>query len=184
MRGVLRHPDGCINDRPGIIVQMSHGNDHGSSSGDTWIFGLEEIPAVNRGDDGAVQPVAPAFGRAVIRVPEGTPEELRCAAEEIVAQCGADWVVASVLLQWLRLEAGDAQQAGVESCCLERVSDDQIRLHANYRQWEDLVVPISDVRRMLIDMMQFLLTEAHRPLPAWRVRQLGERDRKQIRNAE
>ena len=98
--------------------------------------------------------------------------------------CELDWEVASVLLQWLRIEAGDAQQVGVESCQLERVSDDQIRLHANYRQWEDLVVPLSDVRRMLTDMMQFLLTEAHRPLPAWRIRRLGERDWKQKRNAE
>jgi hypothetical protein len=171
-----RHRGGFTRDRPGIIVQMSHPNDHGSSSGDAWIFGLEEIPAVDTGEDGPVQSVSPAFGRAVIRVPEGTSEELRWAAEEIVAQCGRDWVVASVLLQWVRIEAGEAQQVGVESCRLERVSDDQVRLHANYRQWEDLVVPISDVRRMLIDMTQFLLTEADRPLPTWRIRRLGEPD--------
>lgn len=64
----------------------------------------------------------------------------------------------------------------MESCSLERVSHDQIRLHANYRQWEDLAVPISDVRRMLIDMMQFLLTETYHPLPAWRIRRLGEQN--------
>lgn len=184
MRRMLRHPGVCTRDRPGIIVQMSHANDHGSSPGDAWIFGLEEIPAVGKGQDGTVQPVAPALGKTVIRVPEGTPEVLWWAAEEIVAQCGQDWKVASVLLQWLRIEAGEAQQVGVESCRLERVSDDQIRLHANYRQWEDLAVPLSDVRRMLIDMMQFLLAEAHRPLPAWRIRRLGERDWKLNRNAE
>ncbi|MGW4822459.1 hypothetical protein ACWEP4_26565 [Streptomyces sp. NPDC004227] len=64
---------------------MSHVNDHGSSSKGRWVFGLEEIPASDTGDDGTVHQVA----------------------------------------------------------------------------------PVSAVRRMLIDMMHFLVTEAHHPLPAW-----------------
>ncbi|MEU3616371.1 hypothetical protein ABZ725_29225 [Streptomyces sp. NPDC006872] len=163
---------------------MSHVNNAESSSGGFWVFGLEEIPAAGRGSDGTVQQVAPAFGMALIRAPKDTPQALRWAAEEVVAQCGPDWAVSSVLLQWLRIEAGDELRLGVESCLLERVSDDQIRLHANYGQWDDLVVPVSAVRRMLIDMMHFLVTEAHHPLPAWRIRRLGERDWSRRRNAE
>ncbi|WP_037653623.1 hypothetical protein, partial [Streptomyces exfoliatus] len=95
-----------------------------------------------------------------------------------------DRVVSSVLLQWLRIEAGDELRLGVESCLLERISDDQVRLHAHYNQWDDLVVPLSAVRRMLIDVMHFLLTEAHHPLPAWRIRRLGKRDWSRRRDAE
>ncbi|MFE2538548.1 hypothetical protein [Actinacidiphila glaucinigra] len=151
---------------------------------ETWVFGLEEIPAVDRGEDGAVHPAAPTFARTVIRAPDGTPQALHWAAEEIVAQCAPGWAVSAVLLQWLRVEAGDEARLGVESCFLERLSEDGVRLHANYRQWQDLVVPVPDVRHMLIDMMDFLMTEAHRPLPAWRVRRLGERDREQRRDHE
>jgi len=87
-------------------------------------------------------------------------------------------------LQWLRIEAGEASQLGVESCRLERISDNQIRLRANYNQWEERVVPLSDVRSMLIDMMHFLTREARHPLPSWRIRRLGERDWKQKRIIE
>ncbi|MFF7215195.1 hypothetical protein ACFZAU_32425 [Streptomyces sp. NPDC008238] len=90
--------------------------------------------------------------------------------------------MSSVLLQWLRIEAGEELRLGVESCRLERVSEDQVRLHAHYKQWEDLVVPLADVRRMLIDMMTFLHTEARHPLPSWRIRRLGERDWTRKRN--
>ncbi|MDG9727750.1 hypothetical protein [Streptomyces sp. DH41] len=161
---------------------MSHVNNAASSSESAWIFGLEEIPAVDVSEDGTMHP--PVFGRALIRAPEGTPQALRWAAEEFVDQCGPDWAVSSVLLQWLRIEAGDELLLGVESCALERVSDDQIRLHANYNQWDDLVVPISAVRRMLADMAHFIVTEARHPLPAWRIRRLGERDWRRRRDAE
>lgn len=177
-------PVAARRDGPGIVVQMSHVNNTESSSGGAWVFGLEEISASDSGSDGMVHQVAPVFGRALIRAPKDTPQALRWAAEEIVAQCGPDWAVSSVLLQWLRIEAGDELRLGVESCLLERVSDERIRLHANYDQWDDLVVPISAVRRMLIDMMHFLVTEAHHPLPAWRIRRLGERDWSGRRNAE
>ncbi|MFG2814139.1 hypothetical protein [Streptomyces sp. NPDC048410] len=109
---------------------------------------------------------------------------MRWAAEEVVDQCGPGWAVSSLLLQWLRIESGDELRLGVESCVLERVSDDQIRLHAHYGQWDDLVVPVPAVRRMLIDMAHFLITEAHHPLPAWRIRRLGERDGSARRSAE
>ena len=140
----------------GIVVQMIPVNNPASASEGAWVFGLEEIPAFDKGEDGAIHQVAPAFGLTVIRAPEDTPQTLRWAAEEFVAQCGADWAVSSVLTQWLRIEAGDELQLGVESCLLERVSDDQIRLHAYYGQWDDLLVPISSVRRMLIDMAHFI----------------------------
>jgi hypothetical protein len=161
---------------------MSGVNDQRSPNG--WVFGLEELPAADKAEDGTVHRVAPAFGRTVIKAPEGTPQALQWAAEEIVDQCGPDWMVPEVLLQWLRVEAGDDQQLGVESCQLERISDNQIRLHSHYKQWEDLVVPISDVRRMLIDMMHFLMREARHPLPACRIRRLAERDWKRKRTAE
>ncbi|MEV4880077.1 hypothetical protein [Streptomyces cyaneofuscatus] len=47
-----------------------------------------------------------------------------------------------------------------------------------------LLVPIADVRRMLIDMMHFLTREARRPLPSWRIRHLGEQDWTQKRIVE
>ncbi|EFE76082.1 predicted protein [Streptomyces filamentosus NRRL 15998] len=92
--------------------------------------------------------------------------------------------MSSVLLQWLRIEAGDELRLGVESCELERVSHDRIRLKAHYNQWDEVVVPIADVRRMLIDMMDFLTGEARRPLPSWRIRRLGERSWTQKRIVE
>jgi len=168
----------------GIVVQMIPVNNPASASEGAWVFGLEEIPAFDKGEDGAIHQVAPAFGLTVIRAPEDTPQTLRWAAEEFVAQCGADWAVSSVLTQWLRIEAGDELQLGVESCLLERVSDDQIRLHAYYGQWDDLLVPISSVRRMLIDMAHFIVMEASHPLPAWRIRRLGQRDWSRRRDAE
>ncbi|MFE9727930.1 hypothetical protein ACFYQ5_31295 [Streptomyces sp. NPDC005794] len=161
---------------------MSHVNKIASSSESAWIFGLEVIAAADVSEDGTMHP--PVFGRALIRAPEDTPQTLRWAAEEFVDQCGPDWAISSVLLQWLKIEAGDELLLGVESCVLERVSDDQIRLHANYNQWDDLVVPISVVRRMLVDMAHFIVTEASHPLPAWRIRRLGERDWSRRRNAE
>ncbi|MCQ1576897.1 hypothetical protein [Streptomyces parvus] len=151
---------------------------------DRWVFGLEEIPASERGEDGAVQHVAPAFGTTVISAPEGTPKALCWAAEEIVSQCGPDWAVSSTLLQWLRIEAGDELRLGVESCELERVSHDRIRLKAHYNLWDELVVPIADVRRMLIDIMDFLTGEARHPLPSWRIRRIGERSWTQKRIVE
>ncbi|MFG3054534.1 hypothetical protein ACGFZP_26745 [Kitasatospora sp. NPDC048239] len=138
----------------------------------------------DRGEDGASHRVASVFDTTVISAPQGTPQALCWAAEESVSQCGPDWMVSSVLLQWLRIEAGDELRLGVESCLLERVSDDRIRLHARYNQWEELVVPIADVRRMLIDMMHFLTTEARHPLPSWRMKRLGERDWRQKPTAE
>ncbi|MCX0246966.1 hypothetical protein [Streptomyces drozdowiczii] len=161
---------------------MSHVNNVAGSSEGAWIFGLEEISAADASEDGAMHP--PVLGRALIRAPEDTPQALRWAAEEFVDQCGPDWAVSSVLLRWLKIEAGDELLLGVESCVLERVSDDQIRLHANYNQWDDLVVPISVVRRMLVDMAYFIVMEARHPLPAWRIRRLGERDWSRRRNAE
>ncbi|MGY0060544.1 hypothetical protein ACWY4P_29060 [Streptomyces sp. LZ34] len=163
---------------------MSDTNEHRDALDDRWVFGLEEIPASGKGQDGAVHRVASAFGTTLIKAPAGTPQTLCWAAEEIVSQCGPDWAVSAVLLQWLRIEAGEESQLGVESCRLERISDNQIRLHANYNQWEELAVPISDVRRMLIDMMHFLTMEARHPLPSWRIRRLAERDWKQKRTAE
>ncbi|MFE6662943.1 hypothetical protein ACFVFH_05175 [Streptomyces sp. NPDC057697] len=163
---------------------MSHVNNAARSSEDAWIFGLEEIPAADVSEDGTIHQVAPAFGRTLIRAPEGTPQALRWAAEEFVDQSGPDWAISSLLLQWLRIEAGDERLLGVESCVLERVSDDRIRLHANYNQWDDLVVPISVVRRMLVDMAHFVVTEARHPLPAWRIRRLGERNSSQRHDAE
>ncbi|MGQ4486661.1 hypothetical protein ACN6LM_003498 [Streptomyces sp. SAS_281] len=154
-----------------------------SSSAGAWVFGLEEIPAADTGECGTVRQVAPVFGRTLIRAPEDAPQALRWAAEEIVDQCGPDWTASAFLLQWLRIEAGDELRLGVESCSLERVPGDRIRLHAHYNQWEDLVVPLSAVRRMLIDMMHFLLAEARHPLPEWRVRRLGGRERSHSRTA-
>ncbi|MFJ2956161.1 hypothetical protein OG896_34090 [Streptomyces sp. NBC_00669] len=163
---------------------MSRTNEPPDIPKDRWVFGLEEIPAFDRGADEEFQRVASAFGTTVISAPEGTPQALRWAAEEFVSQCGPDWAVSSALLQWLRIEAGDELRLGVESCLLERVSDDRVRLHAHYNQWEELDVPIADVRRMLIDMMDFLTKEARHPLPSWRILRLGERDRTQRRTAE
>ncbi|MEU0297963.1 hypothetical protein ABZ252_00535 [Streptomyces sp. NPDC006175] len=160
---------------------MSHVNNAASPSEGAWIFGLQEIPAADTSEDGTVHQVAPAFGRTLIRATEDTPQALRWAAEEFVDQCGPDWAVSSVLLQWLRIEAGDELLLGVESCVLERVSDDLIRLHAHYNQWDDLVVHISVVRRMLVDMAHFIVTESRHPLPAWRIRRLGEQDRSRRR---
>lgn len=151
---------------------------------DRWVFGLEEIPASQKGEDGASHRVASAYDTTVISAPQGTPQALRWAAEEIVSQCGPDWMVSSVLLQWLRIEAGDELRLGVESCLLERVSENCIRLKAHYNQWEELLVPMEDVRRMLIDMMYFLTKDARHPLPSWRIRRLGERDWTQKRAAE
>lgn len=166
---------------PGIVVRVSDVDQQQHSSSDTWVFGLEEIPAAVPGEDGTVHSVAPAFGTTVIRAPAGAPQALCWAAEEIVCQCGPDWSASAVLLQWLRIEAGDEVQLGVESCLLERIAGDQIRVHSHYGQWEDLVVPIQDVRRMLIDMMTFLATESRRPLPNWRIKRLGERNWSQHR---
>ncbi|MFE3944575.1 hypothetical protein ACFXPV_22250 [Streptomyces sp. NPDC059118] len=163
---------------------MSHVNNAASPSEGAWIFGLEEIPAADASEDGTMHQVAPTFGRTLIRAPEDTPQALRWAAEELVDQCGPDWAISSVLLQWLKIEAGDELLLGVESCVLERVSDDRIRLHAHYNQWDDLVVPVSVVRRMLVDLAHFIITEARHPLPAWRIRRRGERDRSRRRNAE
>ncbi|WP_146258951.1 hypothetical protein [Streptomyces tateyamensis] len=163
---------------------MNEANAHREFPKDRWVFGLEEIPASDRGEDGSPHRVASAFGTTVISAPVGTPQALRWAAEEIVAQCEPDWMVSSVLLQWLRIEARDELRLGVESCLLERVSDDGIRLHAHYDQWEELVVSIADVRRMLIDMTHFLTEEARHPLPSWRIKRLAERDWKQKRTAE
>ncbi|MEW2131940.1 hypothetical protein [Streptomyces sp. NPDC005435] len=163
---------------------MRETNDCHDAPKDHWVFGLEEIPAFHEGGDGGMHRVAPAFHSTVIRAPEGTPDQLRWAAEEIVAQCGPEFMPAAVLLQWLQVEAGDEVSLGVESCLLERVADDRIRLRAHYGQWDELVVPLADVRRMLIDMMRYLTTEARHPLPAWRIRLLGERDRTQRRTAE
>ncbi|WP_331719413.1 hypothetical protein [Streptomyces sp. NBC_01187] len=144
---------------------------------DRWVFGLEEIPAIDRGEDGAYQRAVVAFDETVICAPEGTPQALVWAAEEIVSQCGPDdWAVCAVLLQWLRIEAGDELRLGVESCLLERIPDDRIRLQSHYSQWEELDVPIADVRRMLIDMMHFFTKESRHPLPSWRIRRLGEGD--------
>jgi len=157
-------------------------NQQPAPSSDRWVFGLEEIPATDRGEDGVVHRVAPAFGRTVIKAPLGAPQTLRWAAEEIVSQCGPDWSASAALLQWLRIEAGDELRLGVESCYLDRIGGDQIRLHACYGQWEDLTVPIADVRRMLIDMMHFLTMESRHPLPSWRIKRLGERDWTQKRN--
>lgn len=165
-------------------MQMSETNKRRDIPKDRWVFGLEEVPASDTGEDGAPHRVASAFDTTVISAPEGTPQELCWAAEEIVSQCGPEWVVSSVLLQWLRIEAGDELRLGVESCLLERVSDDRVRLHAHYNQWEELVVPMTDVRRMLIDMMHFLTKEARHPLPSWRIRRLGQRDWTQKRTAE
>ncbi|MGC4948838.1 hypothetical protein ACLQ2N_21870 [Streptomyces sp. DT224] len=163
---------------------MSHLNNAARSSEGTWVFGLEEIPAADASEDGSMRQVPPALGRTLIRAPEGTPQALRWAAEEFVDQCGSDWAVSSVLLQWLKIEAGDELLLGVESYVMERVSDDRIRLHAHYGQWDDLVVPVSVVRRMLVDMAHFIVTEARHPLPAWRIRRLEERDRSRRRDAE
>ncbi|MFG3035079.1 hypothetical protein ACGFZJ_42150 [Streptomyces sp. NPDC048253] len=163
---------------------MTETNEHQGFLDDRWVFGLEEIPAADKGEDGTFHRVAPAFDTTVIRAPEGTPQTLCWVAEEIVSQCGPGWAVSTILLQWLRIEAGEESRLGVESCLLERISDDRIRLHAHYNQWEELVVPISDIRRMLIDMMHFLTKEASHPLPSWRIRRLGERDWKLKRAAE
>ena len=165
-------------------MQMSETNERRDIPKDRWVFGLEEIPASARGEDGAPHRVACAFDTTVISAPEGTPQALCWAAEEIVSQCGPDWVVSSVLLQWLRIEAGDELRFGVESCLLDTISDDRIRLHANYNQWDESVVPMTDVRRMLIDMMHFLTKEARQPLPSSRIRRLGEQDWTQKRTAE
>ncbi|GAA4571426.1 hypothetical protein [Planotetraspora kaengkrachanensis] len=143
---------------------------------DRWVFGLEEIPASDKGEDGEIYRVASSFGQTVIRAPVGTPQTMQWAAEEIVAQCGPEWSAAAILLQWLRIEAGDERRLGVESCVLERISDDEILFHAHYNQWEDITVLISDVRRMLIDMMHFITNEARHPLPRWRIKYLSERD--------
>ncbi|MFF5773927.1 hypothetical protein ACFY8V_12245 [Streptomyces californicus] len=161
-----------------------HGNSVAGSSEGAWVFGLEEILAADRTEDGSIHQVAPVFGRTLIRAPEDTPQALRWAAEEFVDQCGPDWAVSSVLLQWLRIEAGDELLLGVEGCVLERVSADRIRLRAHYDQWDDLVVPIAVVRRMLVDMAHFIVMEARHPLPAWRIRRLGERDWSRRRDAE
>ncbi|MYT68148.1 MULTISPECIES: hypothetical protein [unclassified Streptomyces] len=72
----------------------------------------------------------------------------------------------------------------MESCSLERISDDRIRLKAHYNQWDELLVPKADVRRMQIDMMYFLTREARHPLPNWRIRRLGERDWTQKRTSK
>ncbi|MEU9398923.1 hypothetical protein [Streptomyces sp. SID4985] len=150
---------------------------------DRWVFGLEEIPAHGKGADGAFHRVASTYHSTVISAPEGTPDQLRWAAEEIVDVCGPDSVAAAVLLGWLEVEAGDEVSLGVESCLLERVADDRIRLRAHYGQWDELVVPLADARRMLIDMMRYLTMEARHPLPSWRIRHLGERDWTQRRTA-
>ncbi|MFD1275705.1 hypothetical protein ACFQ51_41165 [Streptomyces kaempferi] len=84
---------------------MSETNESRGIPKDRWVFGLEEIPAFDRGEDGAFHRVASDFGTTVISAPEGTPQALCWAAEEIVAQCAPDWMVSSVLLQWLRIEA-------------------------------------------------------------------------------
>ena len=149
---------------------------HQELADDGWIFGLEQIPAAARDEEGNRRPVASSFHRTVIRPPKGTPQALTWAAEEIVWQCGPDWSVGAVLLQWLRIEAGEEDSLGFESCVLERVSPDQVRVHSHYSQWEDLAVPIADVRRMLIDMMHFLTRESQHPLPSWRIKYLSRRD--------
>ncbi|MFF1378923.1 hypothetical protein [Streptomyces sp. NPDC058308] len=163
---------------------MNETNERRDVPKDRWVFGLEEIPATDTDEDGASHYVASAFDTTVISAPEGTPQALCWAAEEIVSQCGPDWAVSSVLLQWLRIEAGDELRLGVESCHLERVSGDQVRLEAHYNQWDDLLVPIADVRRMLIDMMRFLTEEARHPLPSWRILRLRERDWTRKRTSE
>lgn len=166
-----------------MIARMGEANGHRDIPKDRWVFGLEEIPATDVDDDGESVHVACVFDTTVIRAPEGTPQALSRAAEEIVSQCGPDWAASSVLLRWLRIEAGDELQLGVESCLLERVPGDRIRLRAHYGQWEETTVPVADVRRMLIDMMDFLTGEARHPLPSWRIRRLGVRDWRQPRTS-
>ncbi|MFD8736713.1 hypothetical protein ACFV06_17610 [Streptomyces sp. NPDC059618] len=138
-----------------------------------WIFGLEEIPASDKDETGLMHRVAPAYGMTVIRAPEGTQEAVRWAAEEIVSLSGPEFMPAALLLAWLQIEAGDEQSMGVESCRIERVDSSNVRLCANFGQWDDLIVPNAEVRCMLIDMMQFVTKESRRPLPAWRILRLG-----------
>src|SRR4051794_15451961 len=100
---------------------MNPMHDEQVHASDRWVFGLHEIPASAEGEDGETYRVASSFGRTVIRTPLGTSQTLRWAAEEIVAQCGPEWSAAAILLQWLRIEAGDKRRLGVESCVLERI---------------------------------------------------------------
>ncbi|MFC9626854.1 hypothetical protein ACFTXM_45195 [Streptomyces sp. NPDC056930] len=73
----------------------------------------------------------------------------------------------AVLLSWLQLEAGDENRMGFESCALKRDEEEGlIRLEAHFGQWESLAVPVAEVRRMLIDMMQFVTTESRGPCRA------------------
>ncbi|MFE3907027.1 hypothetical protein ACFXPY_44100 [Streptomyces sp. NPDC059153] len=110
----------------------------------------------------------------VIRAPHGTSEALRWAAEEIVDQCGPPGAASAVLLSWLQMEAGDENRMGFQSCALKRDEEEGlIRLEAHFGQWESLAVPVAEVRRMLIDMMQFVTTESRGPLPGWRIHRLG-----------
>ncbi|WP_237324715.1 hypothetical protein [Streptomyces sp. CBMAI 2042] len=72
---------------------MTETNERWDIPKDRWVFGLEEIPAYDRGEDGTSHRVAPAFNPTVISAPEGTPQALCWAAEEIVSQCGLGSIV-------------------------------------------------------------------------------------------
>ncbi|MCX5340464.1 hypothetical protein [Streptomyces atratus] len=77
-------------------------------------------------------------------------------------------------MSWLQLEAEDENQMGFESCALKCDEEEGlIRLEAHFGQWESLAVPVAEVRRMLIDMMQFVAMESRGPLPSWRIHRLG-----------
>jgi hypothetical protein len=161
-------------------MQSSHAEEewpHGR-----WIFGLEEIPASDMDESGMLHRVAPDYGMTVIRAPEGTHETVQWAAEEFISFCGPQSVPSALLLAWLRIEAGDEHWMGVESCRIERVDSGTVRLCANFGQWDDLIAPSAEVRRMLIDMMDFVTRESRHPLPSWRIRRLGAREQQRGRH--
>jgi hypothetical protein len=145
---------------------------------DRWIFGLEEVPASDKDETGLPHRVAPDYGMTVIRAPDGAHETLRWAAEEIVSLSGPRFMPAALLLAWLRIEAGDESSMGVESCRIDRVDSSTVRLRAMFGQWDDLMTPSTEVRRMLIDMMDFVTRESNHPLPSWRIRRLAAREQR------
>lgn len=162
---------------------MQSVHDEGDWPNDRWVFGLEEIPASDKDETGLSHRVASAYGMTVIRAPEGTHETFRWAAEEIVSLSGPEIMPAALLLAWLRIEAGDEHVMGVESCRIERVDSGTVRLCANFGQWDDLTVPSTEVRRMFIDMMQFVTRESRHPLPTWRILRPGTEVVRSVRRA-
>ncbi|MFJ6838712.1 hypothetical protein [Streptomyces sp. NPDC091209] len=139
------------------------------------MFGLLEVPGMrkHKRDAGLPRQVLPGFVATVISAPVGTPPALREAVGDIASNCGPDEDNTSVLLGWLKVEAGEESALHLEACAVERVSVDHVTLEAFFGQWEEVSIPITDFRRILIDMMDFLTGEARTPLPAWRIKHLG-----------